>query len=217
MTSITRIEADCFQVAKHLVREVIPVILNKYKKPVDLPILMHYRCRTLLHNLSLNWLFAMHLPDDVRLNFIDLLKTRGSSGLWDIYFAGCGQIQSHSYEIKEHIGAGRDKRFTNIHSPVVQEVLQEFEFSIAPFNIAWLPRYSKEYSDIWDTCIPQPYRNCKERFEVYRWLTIYKHCFQKFPQAGNLNWVTRFRTTQRKKGLAWSFMKVTSARIKYNV
>jgi hypothetical protein len=108
--SIPRLEADCFQVARHLVREVIPLILAKYKKPVDLPILMHYRCRTLLHNLSLNWLFAMLLPADMRINLIDLLKTRGRSGMWDVFFAGCGYIQTHNYEIKEHIGAWRDKQ-----------------------------------------------------------------------------------------------------------
>ena len=87
------IEEQCFQLARYIVSHVMPIILNKHKRSIETPILMHYRCRFTLHNLALNWIFIMLMPDQVQLNIIDMLKIRGIAGLWNTFYAACGQTQ----------------------------------------------------------------------------------------------------------------------------
>ena len=100
-----QVEFEYMKLAKHLVTEVYPRIISKYKQQIDIPLVIHYRCNMLMNNLVVNWLFAMFAPQQVRLSLIDLLKTRNNSGCWNNFYISCGQTFGTKWNAtREHIG-----------------------------------------------------------------------------------------------------------------
>ena len=107
-----------------------------------------------MFNLAYSWLFSILLPSAVLLNMIDMLKTRGMSGLWNCYTSACGMTDNRMKFFKKHHGniVSKSDLYNPYHDPIVGEAILHMRWFLNPgwsINATQYKGNFKDFFELW--------------------------------------------------------------------